>query len=70
MRSQVPVQQEEKSVSLRAQLCSAQVQNQGPLLNGLEFSRMLTPEFQPGAESAYGLRQAGPTPTTWLEVQF
>jgi len=70
MCSQVPVQQEEKSMSLMAQLCSAQGQNQGPLLNGLEFSRVLTPKFQPGAESAYGLRQAGPTPTTWLEVQF
>lgn len=57
-------------MSLVAQLCSAQVQNKGPLLNGLEFSHVLTPEFQPGAESAYGLRQAGPTPTTWLEVQF
>ena len=55
---------------LMAQLCSAQGQNQGLLLSGLEFSRVLTPEFQPGAESAYGLRQAGPTPTTWLEVQF
>lgn len=27
---------------------------------------MPTPELQPGVAYAYGLRQLGPTPTTWL----